>query len=110
MKSKHHVMKIPSIHMKKIYYEGNAKLCLKSNDNPPSSLRESARTGSSLSPEHSKTKSILKKEHCCQNEEGKSVKFSNKPEYLRIVSRKETEERERKKEDKINRKCCCIII
>ena len=51
MKSKHHVMKIPSIHMKKIYYEGNAKLCLKSNDNP-SSLRESARTGSSLSPEH----------------------------------------------------------
>ena len=106
MKSKHHVMKIPSIHMKKIYYEGNAKLCLKSNDNP-SSLRESARTGSSLSPEHSKTKSILKKEHCCQNEEGKSVQFSNKTEYLRIVSRKETE---KEKEDKINRKCCCIII
>ena len=58
MKSKHHVMKIPSIHMKKIYYEGNAKLCLNSNDNP-SSLRESARTGSSLSPEHSKKKSII---------------------------------------------------
>ena len=107
MKSKHHVMKIPSIHMKKIYYEGNAKLCLKSNDNPPSSLRESARTGSSLSPEHSKTKSILKENPYSQNEEGKSVQFSNKTEYLRIVSRKETE---KEKEDKINRKCCCIII
>ena len=106
MKSKHHVMKIPSIHMKKIYYEGNAKLCLKSNDNP-SSLRESARTGSSLSPEHSKTKSILKENPYSQNEEGKSVQFSNKTEYLRIVSRKE---REKEKEDKINRKCCCIII
>lgn len=104
MQSKHHVLKIPSVHMKQLYSDGNVKLCLKRDDNP-SSLRESARTGSSLSPEHMKSKSILKKEHC-QKEEGNTVKFSNKPEYLRIVSRKETEIEEKK----INRKCVCIII
>lgn len=132
MSSKPMIIRIPSLRIKELYckpkvpFSSNSNnvlnthhLCLSSADNPPSSMRGSIRTGTSTSVTHYKTRSILKKDSGRkeQKEDNKNVKFSEKNEYLRIVSKKSNTKEipfNKAKEDKIermlNRRCVCIIF
>ena len=131
MSSKPMIIRIPSLHIKELYCKPKVpfprnsnnvlnthQLCLSNADNP-SSMRGPTRTGTSTSLTHPKTRSILKKDSGRKEhkEDNKIVKFSEKNEYLRIVSKKSNTKEipfNKAKEDKIermlNRRCVCIIF